>query len=343
MARKTVYHKIVTEEKLAKVNKKNLELIEDFLDYLVSIDRSPKTIEVYRSDLNIFFVWNLEHNDNRYFIKLTKREILKFQNYCLRVLCWSPKRMRRVKSTLSSLSNYIENVLDEEEEFKNFRPIIKKIESPANEAVRKKTVLSDEQVETLLDTLVKNKDYEKACAIAIAAYSGMRKAELLQMKMEYFNEDHLFQGCLYMTDKIRAKGRGARGLQINKYILKKVDKYIDLWREQRKELGIESEWAFVAKINGKYEQRKTIDLWKNEFSEILGCDFYYHSLRHYLTSAMSAMNLPVEVIREFNSWGSIDMVSIYNDNSIVDDFGNYFSADGIIEQDKKKSISDMNK
>ena len=91
MARKTVYHKIVTEEKLAKVNKKNLELIEDFLDYLVSIDRSPKTIEVYRSDLNIFFVWNLEHNDNRYFIKLTKREILKFQNYCLRVLCWSNK------------------------------------------------------------------------------------------------------------------------------------------------------------------------------------------------------------------------------------------------------------
>ena len=57
---------------------------------------------------------------------------------------------------------------------------------------------------------------------------------------------------------------------------------------------------------------------------------------------MSAMNLPAEVIKEFNSWGSIDMVSIYNDNSVIDDFGKYFSADGIIKQEKRKSISDMN-
>lgn len=66
----------------------------------------------------------------------------------------SPRRVRRVKSTLSSMSLFIENILDDEEGYENFRPIIKKIESPVNEAVREKTIFSDEQVELLMDTLV---------------------------------------------------------------------------------------------------------------------------------------------------------------------------------------------
>ena len=124
------------------------------------------------------------------------------------------------------MSLFIENILDDEEGYENFRPIIKKIESPVNEAIREKTIFSDEQVELLMNTLVERKEYEKACAVAIAAYSGMRKAEILQMKMEYFNDDHLVFDCLYKTDKIRAKGRGQLGKQINKYVMKKVDKYL---------------------------------------------------------------------------------------------------------------------
>ena len=191
MGRTTVYNQITDEDKISKINAENKSLMEDFLDYLASVDRSPKTINAYRSDLNIFFVWNLEYNGNKFFTKLTKREIARFQNYAINDWKWSPKRVRRVKSVLSSMSNFIENVLDDEEEFKNFRPIIKKIESPVNEPVREKTVLSDEQIDLLLDTLVERQKYEKACAIAIAVYSGMRKQELIQMRMSFFNTDHL--------------------------------------------------------------------------------------------------------------------------------------------------------
>lgn len=341
MARTTKYNLITTKEKIVQINENNKWLMSEFLEYLASIDRSPKTITGYRNDLHIFFCWNLEYNNNKEFIKINKREIAKFQNFAINEWQWSPKRIRRVKSTLSSMSNFIENILDDEEGYENFRPIIRKVESPANEAVRDKTVLSDEQVNMLIDTLAERGEYEKCCAVAIAAFSGMRKAELLQMKMEYFTPEHIVFNCLYKTDKIRAKGRGKLGKQINKYIMTKVDKYLNLWRKQREELDINSEWVFVTKQNGEWTQRLSLDVWTDEFSEILEDDFYFHSLRHYVCTMLISYNLPAEVIREFFQWESVEMLKIYNDKSAIDDFGKYFSTDGIVKQEESKGFADI--
>lgn len=338
--RSTVYNKITSEEKIKQINPENAQLSKDFLDYLASIDRSPKTIFAYNSDLEIFFVWNLEENANKDFIKISKRDFARFQNHALNVWKWSPRRIRRVKSTLSSLSNYITSMLDEEEGYEDYRSIIRKIESPANEAVREKTVLSTEQVQKLLDELVNREEYDKAVCIAILAYSGMRKAELLQMKMEYFTPTHLEFGCLYKTDKVRAKGRGTRGKQINKYVMNKVDAYMDLWRKKREELGIDSEWVLVIKRGDNWEQRTDIEGWKDEFTQILGCPFYYHALRHALCTELVDMNIPAEVIREYFGWADVSLIQIYNDKSAVDSFGKYFSSDGIIQQENK-GIADI--
>ena len=133
MARTTVYNRITDEESLSQILPENKELVKDYLDYLKSIDRSPGTISQYKSDLDIFFVYNLKFNNNKKFIEITKREFAKFQNHAISEWGWSPKRTRRVKSTLSSLSNYIENILDEEPEYENYRSTINKIESPINQ------------------------------------------------------------------------------------------------------------------------------------------------------------------------------------------------------------------
>jgi len=338
--RLTVYNKITDEEKIKKINPENVQLVGDFLDYLASIDRSPQTIEGYRNDLEIFFVWNEEANANKEFIKITKREFARFQNHALNEWKWSSSRIRRVKSAISSLSNYIENMLDEEKGYEDYRSVIRKIESPANEAVREKTILSPDEVQHLLDVLVENKKYQKAVCVAILAYSGMRRAELLQMKMEYFEPDRLEFGCLYKTDKVRAKGRGVRGKQINKYVMNKVDPYMDLWRKEREENGIDSEYVFVTNCNGEWVRRTNINHWKEELSDIIGKPFYFHALRHALCTELCQKNIPAEVIREFFQWQSVDMITHYNDASAADDFGKYFNEDGIIEQ-TTKSITDI--
>lgn len=116
------------------------------------------------------------------------------------------KRIRRVKSAISSMSNYIENILqDEDEDFENFRSIIGKIESPKNEAVREKTIIPDDDVDKFLDKLVSEERYQQACAFALAAMSGARKSELLRFKVEYFDENNIVYGGLYKTPKIKTK------------------------------------------------------------------------------------------------------------------------------------------
>lgn len=109
--RKVQRNSIVTNELLAQVNPENIDLGNDFLDYLRSVDRAGSTIDQYKNDLKIFWVYLLQHCNNKFFVELSKRDISKYQSYCLTEWKWSPARMRRVKSTLSSLSNYVVVVL----------------------------------------------------------------------------------------------------------------------------------------------------------------------------------------------------------------------------------------
>ena len=344
MGRKVQYNNIVSDELLEQVNPENIELGNDFLDYLRSIDRSPNTIDAYSHDLNIFWSYLLLHCGNKFFIDLSKRDISKYQSYCLTEYKWSPARMRRVKSTLSSLSNYVDNMLDDE--FENYKPIIRKIENPVNEKVFKKTVLEDYQLQELLDALVEKKKYDKACMLSLAMNSGRRKAELPRFKVSYFDDKNIIYGSLYKTpEQIKTKGRGSRGKMLTVYVLSKPFKpYFDLWMNYRKENNIDSEWLFPKKVGNEYIDEpmdsNTLNSWAGSFSNILGVDFYFHSLRHYFTTACSRSGLPDDVIQMIIGWSSLDMVSLYKDIDADEQFEKYF-ADGEIQKVEQKSLSDL--
>ena len=210
MGRKTKQNKITSPELIAQINPKNIRLMNDFLDYLRSVGKAESTVKAYTSDLYIFFVWVLQNADNKYFPEISKRDIVAYQNWLLRNNENSPARVRRLKATLSSLSNYIEAILDDE--LPNFRSIVRKIENPINEPTREKTVLTDEQADTLQDYLTEHGQYEKACCFALARYSGRRKSELVRFKVSYFDDENIIYGSLYKTpEKIRTKGRGVNG------------------------------------------------------------------------------------------------------------------------------------
>ena len=338
--RTTVYNNITSDEKMAQVNPENIQLENDFLEYLASIDRAKSTIKQYKANLHVFWCWNLDNNKNKFFVDLTKREISKFQSHAMSVWGWSPKRIRTVKATISSLSNYIENILDDE--FEGYKPIVRKIESPADVAVRTKTVFSENELQTLLDKLVEAGSYMKACALALAMNNGRRKAELPRFKVSYFDDSNLIcEGALYKTpEKIMTKGRGSRGKMLDVYTLAGAFKpYFVLCLNERKKLGIKSEWLFPKFKDGKWidEQIDTIllDSWGNTFSKMLEKPFYWHSLRHYFTTKLSMANLPESVIQEIIGWESSDMVRLYDDQTAESQFDKYFGANGI--KDVKQS------
>lgn len=326
MARSTEHHNITSKETLDSILPENKELMNDFLDYLRSVDRSPNTIKHYKSDLEIFLVYNVEHNGNKLFTEITKREFIRFQNHTINEWKWSPKRIRTVKSALSSMSNYIENILDEE--YPNFRNIIQKIESPANVPVREKSVFTEFELKRLLNHLIRNEQYRKAAALALAMYSGRRKSELLRFKVSHFTPENVIFDTFWKTDeKIRTKGRGSKGKQIHLYVLKdKFEPYLKLWMKYREEHGIDSEWLLMnTRDPEKPVSIETLDDWANEFTAFLGKDFYWHSMRHFFCTMLARQNVPANVIQDIIQWDSADMVKLYTDIDADENIGRFFN------------------
>lgn len=340
MARKTIHNKITNAELIAQVNPDNLRLIDDFADYLRSGKKSEATISVYRSDLNIAFVWCLQNIGNKSFIDWTKRDVVAFQNYLLNTNRNSAARVRRIKATLSSLSNFIENVCDDE--YPSFRNIIHKIESPPQQPVREKTVWEAEELTDLLDKLVELEKYDMACFVALAMFSGRRKAELCRFRVSDFSDDKLIcGGALYKSSPILSKGRGG-GKHVNCYTLaKKFKPYLEMWMKYREDHGIKSEWLFPRSDNPSEQIRKSnVDSWALTLQRITGRNFYFHSLRHYFTTELSRAGIPDGVIQSIMAWESADMVNVYKDIDADESIGMYF-ADGEIVAPQKTKISDL--
>lgn len=337
MARKTQINHGLTAN-AANINPANIQLKHDFLDYLKSIKRSPGTIKGYDNDLDIFFCWVIDNAGNKDFVNITKRELVRFQNWLCDDNANSPARVRRIKAAISSLSNYIEAILDTEDEFKDFRSIVRKIESPALQAVREKTVLTDEQVDKLLMSLTDDGKYEKACAVALAMFSGRRKAELPRFRMSDFEDDKIVcDGALYKSSPIQTKGRSG-GKFIPCYTLVKDFKpYLEAWIKQREELGIESEWLLPDPSNVSKPLSITIlNSWAKTFSRILDEDFYWHCCRHRYTTYLVRAGIPDGVIAEIVGWTSTDLVKVYTDIDADEQIGAFFK-NGEIHVEKKDS------
>ena len=332
MGRKTKFNTIVTPELLAQVNPKNIELLNEFVDYLKSVQRSQGTIDQYTNDLKIAFVWCLQNNNNKFFVDWTKRNIVAFQNWLINGNENSPARVRRMKATLSSLSNFIENIMDDE--YPKFRNIINKIESPVNQPVREKTVITDEQIQTLLSYLTDRKEYLKACVVALALYSGRRKSELVRFKVSDFTDDRLVcNGSLYKTSAIKTKGRGTNGKMLECYCLAKQFKpYLDNWLKYREQKGINSEWLFPS-WNDPTEHLNAAALsgWVDGFSELLGIPIYFHAFRHRTVTAFKRAGVPDTVIQQYIGWADISMVPVYSDLKADEQLGMYFDGGGIKE------------
>lgn len=320
-------------------------LIEQFLLYLKSEGKTDKTLKNYKSDLEIWFSW-FEDNCKikgkpKEFYQLKIIDIIHFQAYLLDK-GMSINRYSRLKSVISSLSNYCENILAEDEdfeEFKGFRNIVNKVKKPVKEAVREKTILTEQQVEQLLNELVEQEKFQMACALALAVYGGARKAELLEFKVSYFDDSNIKFGSLYKTpEKIRTKGK-----MLEKYtIASKFKPYFDLWINYRKENNIESEWLFIKREDGEWRKAKESQLnyYAEVFSNMLNIDFYWHSCRHNFCTSLLEQGLPEAVVTQVIGWANSTMVEIYDDRDKDDMLRNYFNEDGIITKDNK-SISDL--
>lgn len=334
--RSTVYNQdLATDEKFAPVNQENKDLMQDFFEYLRSANKSPKTINQYNLQLRVFFIWNLERNNNKRFADMKKRDFIRFFSYLEKDLKASNNRRASFKGVLSSLSAFIETILDDE--YPDFHNLMGSFTMMSRTPVREKTVLSDDRVEWLLGELVRNKKYNIACYLALLLSSGMRRSEALQMKVEDFTVNpKIAMGCMYETSKIRTKGRGKEGKVISRLIFKDTfDPYLKLWLKQREELGIECPSLFVRYKNGKYipAQDGTFNSWNKKITDMLGEPFYPHCMRHYFVTTLKRKGYPDDIIQKIVKWSTVVMVGVYIDLGEEEELTSFFGkvSEGEIE------------
>lgn len=327
MGRSTTYHKIVNEDLWAMVSEKNKGLINEFVEYLRAANKSPATISQYEAQLKTFFVFVLERCENRFFVDLKKRDFVKYFGYLSDDLCVSTNRICSMRAVLSSLSNFIERIMDEE--YPNFKNLVKVLEPIKKSETREKTVISLEEVVECLEKLVRDKKYQVACALALLVSSGARKSELIQFKVSDFSKERLiFKGTAYQSANMRTKGPGKAGKIIPRIVFRKIvdfDKYLNLWMEKRKECGIKNEELFVVYQDGSYVPAKisTANSFARTVGTYLGKDFYCHSMRHAFTTSLLRSGFSVSTVQNIVQWKSADLVSVYDDRSKEEEIGGF--------------------
>lgn len=229
-----------------------------------------------------------------------------------------------------------------DEDYPTFRNIVKVLEPVAKTFVRERPILTMDQIKECLVKLEEAKKYQVAACLAVLAGSGMRKSEVVQMKMSDFTEDRLvYGGRAYESEKIRTKGRGKEGKVVTRIIFRTLvplDHYIELWKQKREELGIKSEWMFVAYHDGSYQQANvaTINSFARTIGNYLGEDFFPHNVRHTTSTALELAGYPIDVVQSIFRWADPKMVKYYSNISETESLNSFFDKLNEKEENKEE-------
>lgn len=316
------FRKVITSpELIEQINPENQKLVDRFLKNFAT-KRSPNSVVSYRSNLNIFFCWNILYNENGFFIDLKKFELMDFFDFCVTELKWGSNRFAQMHSCLSSFSTWIENIYDEK--YPTFRNLLPKIEKLPKETVRKKSVFKKEELDMLMNWLGEQDKVNEQCLLALIMSSGSRASELLRFTTDMIDENHTaFEGLfLETTEDIRVKGRGVNGKYIPRYLIKDIflpyyKKWLPIREEIMRETGKDHNFIFI-RPDGEPALISTIRSWMEKWDDVLDKHWYPHAGRHFWTTYLLSIGLEKELIQELQKWSSDALVDIYNDATAKD-------------------------
>ena len=310
----------VTEQEWEECNEWNRKIVNKFLKQQ---HLSDKTLKQYTSALKIFVRYVRDEFDNKPIHKLKARHALDYQNYLME-LQLSSNAVKFKRSAVSSLCNYIE--LYYGEDYPEFRNIFNKaIPNPPKELVREKNIVAKEDIDTLVKALEEQGEYQMIAYFLLSYNTGARRAEIAQMKKEYFQMPKVKNKDYYATPEIRGKGRGKGGKKIKLMYDEATRQAVLKWLEIRGE--DDNEFVFVRKYkNGEVTELSpdAFNGWfTNKFNKILGYKLTPHALRR-----SRATHLVVDEGKDINSakvllnHNSTETTSIYvmkDDSDELDD------------------------
>lgn len=292
----------ITDLMWNKVNEEYRLLVKE---YLRAQNHSPQTKKQYTSILRQFGWYMYTQLRNKPIYKIKKRDIISYLAYLRddRKMSSSGQSMR--KSVISSLCNYIENVImddydeDEVNPYKNFRNFTRGLPAIPQNQVYQKVKITKEEYEIMMEVLEDKKDYLGMAWLATAFNTGARRNELIQFRTEILSYDFPEESPHIMSHNVRLKGRSLDG-KIEPYMInREAVKYMKLWVDNR---GYEHEDIFTTKHNGEYVRMS--EDWANYFcsnilSEILGRRINPHLFKASAITFLLEQGVPIELVSRY--------------------------------------------
>ena len=316
------------EEYRELVHEEDQELVDDFLEQQSHL--SDQTLKQYRSSLMIFLKWNHDKNRNKELTELKPRDGLRFQNYLLNEgLGTSAIKLRR--STVSSFYGYLEVFWSDE--YPDVRNIYSKaVPSVGSVKKKEKEPLTLNEIAKITEALEEREEWQKLAYFWFSIGSGARREEVRQVLREVANYDKFVKDGdeknYYLTNKVRAKGKGREGKVRRHYITEEAMEYIQKWvrfRENNYDFDDNEHLFVTVNVSGENVNQisaSTFNVWCNEFSEYIdGKKVYPHLLRTTRATLLSDEGVDIRAIQKLLGHEDASTTSIYiiSDNDEIDD------------------------
>lgn len=330
---------IVTDEMWKKVNDDYRNLVEE---YIAISNHSKETKKQYISGLKQFgyFIYNSMNNKPLY--KITKRDFLRYISYLRDDRGLSSSALNFKKACVSSLCNYIENVVaDEEENYRTFRNFTRGLPAIPKNRVYEKVAVTYDEFKLMMDVLENDENYLGMAWLATAFLVGARRSEIIQFRTEILDYP-IPEGQNYvLSHVVRGKGASTDGKPLQYMIPIEALKYIKIWIDKR---GYEHEYIFTTKHNGEIKQMSPS--WANYFcantlSHILGRRINVHIFRNSCITYLLENGVDINLVSRFVAHHeNISTTQIYDLRDFEEEKNKIFAA---IELDKEDDGEDENK
>ena len=284
----------ITEEMWSKVLDDHKSLVKEFIQ--VNTQLSPQSRKQYKSGLYQFFYWVHKELNDKHITKLSKRDFIKYMSF-LDIFGMSSKGKGFKKSCVSSLCNYIENVIaDDDDNYKNFRNFTNNLPAIAKNQVYDKIPISKEEYDLLISTLLEQKNYIGLAWVSLAFNAGPRRSEILQFKTEILNYPILEGQNYILSHLIRLKGSGEDG-KIERYMINlEALKYIKLWIDNR---GYEHEYIFTTRNKTQISESWGDEFCTNVLSPILNRRINPHIFKASCVTFLLKCGVDIKLVSKY--------------------------------------------
>jgi integrase len=325
----------VTEEMWLKVNDDYRNLAEEFVSVQ---DLSIQSKSQYKSVLRQFGWYMFNSMNNKKFYEITKRDFIRYLSYIRDNRKMSSSAIGVRKSVVSSLCNYIENVVAEDDSnYKMFRNFTRGLPSIPRNRVYEKVKVTKEEYDMMMSVLEGDKNWLGMAWLATAFLVGARRAEIIQFKTEIL-EYSVVEGQNYvMSHVVRGKGASTDGKKLEYMIKLEVLKHWKKWIDER---GYESEYVFTTKYD--HEPKAMSSAWANDFcmntlSDILERRINVHIFKNSCITYLLESGVPMHLVSKYVAHhNDISTTQIYDLRDFEEEKNKIFDVNATFDKDESE-------